>query len=243
MPDNQALGYFLSGLRSNIRKQIGIHEPKTTMRAMDLAQSIEESLVGEPIDPYTTYSNMGPRSKQSMGQHMGWTQRGGTWNGGQGAMSGVQGRRTAKWDSSLTMAKSAPGIEKQGSNTWGSQGREGRIVSHQEYVRRREKGLCFKCGEPYSPQHRCAAKIMRVTVLAEDEVGEAGSEFDHEDRDKNEPGEEPVVEYGTLGCRMYFVGGVNQSRTMKFRAGIGGVDVVTLVDSGASHNFVSKKTN
>lgn len=47
-------------------------------------------------------------------------------------------------------------------------GREGKIISHQEYTHRRDKGLCFRYGEPYNPMHRCSQK-SRVTLLAEDE--------------------------------------------------------------------------
>lgn len=49
------------------------------------------------------------------------------------------------------------------------------------------------------------------------------------------------VEYGTLELPLDSVGEVNQSRTMKLKGKIGGASVVAMIDSGASHNFVSKK--
>lgn len=49
MRENKAMGYFLSGLRAGIHRLIGIHEPKTVMRAMALARNIEESIMGEPL--------------------------------------------------------------------------------------------------------------------------------------------------------------------------------------------------
>lgn len=63
MPENQALSYFLSGLRSDIRKHFGIHEPRTIMRAMALAPHIEEALVSNSLDPYTAGSNIGPKAE------------------------------------------------------------------------------------------------------------------------------------------------------------------------------------
>lgn len=128
--------------------------------------------------------------------------------------------------------------EKQSSNAWGNQGR---IVSHQEYLRRRDKGLCFKCGEPYSRQRRCAYKIMRVTVLTDDEGGDERLENIHEEVEKGELQGEHEVEYGILKLHLYSVGGVNQSRTMKLEPGIEGANVIAMIDNGASHNFVSKR--
>lgn len=49
MPENQALGYFLRGLRSEIRGLIGIHEPKTVMRAMSLALTLKNQLWVSPL--------------------------------------------------------------------------------------------------------------------------------------------------------------------------------------------------
>lgn len=78
----------------------------------------------------------------------------------------------------------------------GSRSREGRIFSHQEYLNRKEKGSCFKCGEPYNPMHKCANKSMRVLFCVDEEDGG--------DTDSEEP-IEPVgsgqranqVEYGS----------------------------------------------
>lgn len=44
--ENQCLGYFLCGLRKDISRRIGIHEPRTIMKMMDIARVIEEEMIG-----------------------------------------------------------------------------------------------------------------------------------------------------------------------------------------------------
>lgn len=48
-------------------------------------------------------------------------------------------------------------------------------------------------------------------------------------------------EYGTFELPLYSAGGVNYSRTMKIKGGIEGTNIVSMIDSGASHNFIAKK--
>lgn len=53
---------------------------------------------------------------------------------------------------------------------------DGKIYSHQEYLSCQEKGLCFRCEEPYNPFHRCSNNSMCVTNLAEDDEGKVKDE-------------------------------------------------------------------
>lgn len=38
-------------------------------------------------------------------------------------------------------------------------------LPYPEYVKRREEGICFQCGGPYSPGHKCPDKNLRVLIL------------------------------------------------------------------------------
>lgn len=83
---------------------------------------------------------------------------------------------------------------------------------------------------------------MWVTVLTGDEGEEGGLELGREGEEKGEPlGGGQEVEYGTLELPLYSEGGVNHFRTMKLKGGIRGASVIAMIDSGASHNFGSKK--
>ncbi|KZV37944.1 hypothetical protein F511_17716 [Dorcoceras hygrometricum] len=124
----------------------------------------------------------------------------------------------------------------------GNRFREGRIYSHQKYLARKEKGLCYKCGEPYNPLHRCANKSLRVAFLIEDEeVGETEELRAQETEGENEDPTPEICEYNTLELPLFSMGGISHPQTMKFLGSIEGREVVVMIDSGASHNFVSRK--
>ncbi|KZV27240.1 peroxidase 64, partial [Dorcoceras hygrometricum] len=106
------------------------------------------------------------------------------------------------------------------------------------FQRRKEKGLCFRCGEPYSPLHKCAFKLLQVALveneLTNEEEIEVTTEMDGEI-------EEGVNSYGTVELPLFSISGVTQPQTMKMRGVINNIEVIVMVDSGASHNFVSRK--
>ncbi|KZV49468.1 hypothetical protein F511_35963 [Dorcoceras hygrometricum] len=111
--------------------------------------------------------------------------------------------------------------------------RDGKILSQQEFQKRKEKGLCFRCGEAFSPLHKCAYKLIQVALLEEDD----------DSRDvmgESEEIEEEVTEYGTLELPLFSIGGVSQPQTMKLKGRIEGAEVAIMIDSGATHNFISR---
>ncbi|XP_052723768.1 uncharacterized protein LOC128193723 [Vigna angularis] len=114
-------------------------------------------------------------------------------------------------------------VERTFSN---AQGRNVRDLPYAEYVKRREEGKCFRCGGPFGPGHRCPERGLRMLILAEDE--EPGGE------------EEVEVELEQMELSALSAGGLTQPRTMKLHGQIGTKQVLILIDSGASHNFISR---
>ena len=109
-----------------------------------------------------------------------------------------------------------------------------RLLSYQELAERKRKCLCYKCGGPFHPNQQCPDQQMRV-MLVEDEDEEEG-EANAMVEAKHQDGE----------CSMLFLGTtmvVNEQKpqTLKVRAHINGVHVLVLVNSGATHNFISRK--
>ena len=47
MPEDQQLGYFINGLRPEIKRRVQIHNPEDLYRAMQLAVDVEEEMVEE----------------------------------------------------------------------------------------------------------------------------------------------------------------------------------------------------
>ncbi|KOM49767.1 hypothetical protein LR48_Vigan08g059400 [Vigna angularis] len=120
------------------------------------------------------------------------------------------------------------GPRREGERTFvNTQGRNIRDLPYAEYVKRREEGRCFRCGGPFGPGHRCPERGLRMLILAEDE--EPGGE------------EEVEVELEQMELSAFSAGGLTQPRTMKLHGQIGTKQVLILIDSGASHNFISRE--
>ena len=102
-----------------------------------------------------------------------------------------------------------------------------------ELQARREKGLCFKCDEKFSLGHHCK-KELRVLLVHEDEE-EEDNQFD--DRATEEPSLIELKDIVELSLNS--VVGLTTPGTMKIKGTIGSKEVIILVDSGATHNFLS----
>ncbi|XP_044500293.1 uncharacterized protein LOC123221524 [Mangifera indica] len=108
-----------------------------------------------------------------------------------------------------------------------------RRLSDAEYRSKIEKGLCFRCDEKYTPGHRCRFRQLRVMVSCEDE-----SEKDDEEGTEEEATEERELEASLNSSSTV---GIDSPKTMKFAGTVRGKQVLVLLDSGATHNFISDR--
>ncbi|KZV44098.1 hypothetical protein F511_10769 [Dorcoceras hygrometricum] len=255
LPELQCLGYFQSGLREELRLRLRTHVPRTINRAMDLARSIEEELTCSTKrhtsrDGYT--SQRWDVRKRPVETVVGRVPAAEQYRPGRAQLNDRWGYKVdptqpleryeenTNAGSRLMSRPVATNSTTTGNRSNNGRFREGKIFSHQEYLSRKEKGLCYRCGEPYHPQHRCANKSLKVAFLVEDD-DEEPVELE---QDSCDPvcGPEPVShECNTLELPLFSIGGITQPQTMKLLGRVAGNEVVVMMDSGASHNFVSRE--
>ena len=105
----------------------------------------------------------------------------------------------------------------------------------------RRNGLCFKCGQTFSPQHKCPDGHLHVLLLSDDE--ELGVEGDP-------PQSIEIQEVGGVDeegeCQILYLFRLsntpnNTNPTLKLQGKLNDIPIQILVDSEASHNVISCK--
>ncbi|WVY99344.1 hypothetical protein V8G54_025414 [Vigna mungo] len=214
IPEEQILGYFMAGLREEVSDHVRPHDPLDLLTAMRVARDVEKL-------------------------HSPWKAGGGTGYRNQNAWGRSAGVVTQVEPSRETANKGRP-VESVGSvrketNQGGGDAKptgEGRDrgpcnLPYAEYLKRREEGKCFRCGGPFSPGNRCPERGLHMLIMVDEEEDEEGEK-------------EPAVELAGMELSALSAGGLTTSETMKLRGRIGNREVLVLIDSGASHNFISK---
>jgi len=246
LPEEQYLGYFMSGLKPQIRRRVRTLNPLNRMQMMRIAKDVEEELKEEDEDGERSDSKKGVQDR--MGRN--------NWAGSfQKSRSGLNPRDPIR-SPNLGWSNPTQKTGSSGSNTistlsLASTGRKGetdtrtgvsekwkgvRSIRNNEMAERRAKGLCFKCGGKYHPTlHKCPERALRVLILGEGEALNDEGEIMAMEAVQPDSEEEIEVECKSMGV----LGSMGEHRTMKIEGKIENVDVLVLIDSGASHNFIS----
>lgn len=164
--EEQMLGYFLAGLRTDIRSQVRPHDPKELNRAMEIACDIETTMheirkYGNPPEKFTQ-----PKFR---------------YQGNNGIVSQVESidnnttnthtntrRFQDNFRSNFALTESKPA-----NNTFQpsrpNRLRGTRSLPYHEYICRREENKCYHCGLDFGAGHRCPNKNLRLIILADNE--------------------------------------------------------------------------
>ncbi|KAL0551119.1 hypothetical protein IC582_010201 [Cucumis melo] len=129
----------------------------------------------------------------------------------------------------------------------GDNRREGptKRLTDAEFQARREKGLCFRCGEKYHAGHRCKTKenkeLRMLLVKERGEELEIVEEEYFDDESEMKPPEIQSIENLNIELSINSVVGLTNPGTMKVKGKLGEEEVVILIDCGATHNFIAEK--
>lgn len=92
--------------------------------------------------------------------------------------------------------------------------------------------LCFRCNEKFGPGHRYKLQVLLITGEDTDKE-DSWEEMEEVAARHADPTEENV------GLSLNSLRGFASAKTMKLWGSIGDREVIVLVDSGASHSFIS----
>ncbi|WVZ25291.1 hypothetical protein V8G54_003835 [Vigna mungo] len=227
LPEEQYLGYFIGGL-------VRTFNPVNRLQAMHLARDVEAEMQGEGFqrggggEKFGTGSGQGPNS-ETLGVGLGPNQSTQT-KPSVGSSSPHESSSMTQQGSRVSGDRSPAADRNCGT----------KHLPYSELINRKAQGLCFRCGEKYHPLHRCTERQLRMVVLADDKtVNEAGEVVASEMREGED---DRTLECGSIELFAEVEApwdGQNCSSTLRIKGSLNGVTLEVLIDSGASHNFIS----
>lgn len=221
----QAIGMFLKGLQEEIRNRVRALNRISCDHAMDLSRHV--SIATNGISVMTTKSRLS--SSWSITS----------------PSTPMSTRTFPKSDTPqpISFNKTLPAIGPPGAKGPVSSSINWTLpLSKSDWEERRRLGLCFSYGQKYSPQHKCASGQLRIMLLADDDEVTEDGEMRLADLDTTDDtplnGECHALEL----CGVTLDSSSSDMKTLKLLGDIHGFPaLILIIDSGASHNFLSKK--
>ena len=124
-------------------------------------------------------------------------------------------------------------------NTYKNSG-ERRRLSEKQLQQKRQQGLCFRCDEKWSINHRCQRHGLSVLLTEEEEEATEDGEFAMAEVSTDEPYTTQPNPNSTPEVSLSSVMGLTSPKTMRLDGIMNKHDLVVMIDPGATHNFISK---
>jgi hypothetical protein len=201
---------FVDGLKSDIKSVVLVHRPKDLDTASSLAILQEEVIEG------TSIKEKKSAKVESQGHNK------------------TFGKSSGNSPSKNTELNKQEGKKSPYSSKGKAQGEKASALM----AYRKAKGLCYKCGEKWGPQHSCPDSVPLHLVeelwqmVVEKEDQSVKSLLSETDSDSGED---------IMAVSVHAVNGTYASKTIKFMCNVQQFKAVMLMDSGSSHNFISEQ--
>ncbi|XP_062073590.1 uncharacterized protein LOC133777856 [Humulus lupulus] len=220
VPEHVLEGSFIKGLKEEIRGPLHVLQPSGLAQIMETAQRIEEghflSGLGFHHRTGSARAQAAPISLPRFSQ-----QHPSTRSTTAFLASSPQPSSTSTGPPSATPVTPPPL----------------RRLTEQEYQDKKNRGVCFRCDKKFHRGHVCEQKSLHVMLIA-DEI--EGSESQESAPSSPDSGEETVQEEQLAMLSLNSLVGISSAHIMKILGSIAEHPVTVLIDSGATHNFVSK---
>ncbi|KAF7842448.1 Retrotransposable element Tf2 [Senna tora] len=228
-PEEMLLGAYQNGLKEDIRAELRMVKAHSLLEVMDMSYKVEErnrvlAKLREEQDKASKAIKVFQSTK--------WTTT--RPNFSKPTTQTESNASNAKTNGATNVScntKNRSSTEKKTVSTSSTGRSKYRRLTDEEIARKRALGECFTCDEKYSPTHKCKNKHLHVLILSSSlEEGEEDDEIQKE-------GEE--LTGSLMSLSMNSIVGITGGRTMKLVGKIKGEEVLIMIDSGASHNFIS----
>jgi hypothetical protein len=104
------------------------------------------------------------------------------------------------------------------------------------FEQRKRLGQCFKCGDKYTPGHRCSPKGLHMIEGIEEEEEEEIKEL--EDTMQDECKERRLID--EFGLSLNALAENDAYNTIKIKGNCQGRDLIILIDSGSTYSFIDE---
>jgi hypothetical protein len=227
LPEEQYLGYYMSGLKPAIRRRVRTLNPQSRMQMMRIAKNVEEELREEDDDGNRTLTKkklgrtdpFGLRSKYRSGSNL--TQKD-TRSGNTGWSNPARKPESSGSNSNSNLSLNSTGRKSDGDRR-SSVTERWRGIRINDMEDLRAKGLCFKCKGKWHPtQHKCPEGSLRLIILGDGEDITEDGEIVRLESVQLDDEEEEALECNSMGV----LGTMGGYRTMKVEGVIGNVNVL-----------------